>query len=101
MANKKVTKSDLIDKIYEKTNLSKKYIQIVTDALLDQIKKSIEEKSTIELRGFGTFEVSYRKSRNNARNPKTGEKVVAKSKYVTKFIPGKDIKEALKNDTDE
>ena len=39
MANKKVTKSDLIDKIYEKTNLSKKYIQIVTDALLDQIKK--------------------------------------------------------------
>ena len=97
MASKKVTKSDLVQKVFEKTNLTKKEIQSVTDELINQIKKSLEEKSTIEIRGVGTFEVSFRNGRKNARNPKSGKIVDVAPHYVAKFIPGKEIKDSLKN----
>jgi nucleoid DNA-binding protein len=43
---------------------------------------------TVELRGFGTFEVKKRKGRKRARNPKTGENVAVKDHGVATFRPG-------------
>ena len=40
MASKKVTKSDLVQKVFENSNFTKKEIQSVTDELINQIKKS-------------------------------------------------------------
>ena len=51
--------------------------------------------STIELRGFGTFEPRLRKGREKARNPKTGEIVSMAPHYVAAFRAGKDLKQAL------
>ena len=58
-------------------------------------KIDLVNESNIELRGFGTFELSYRKESDSARNPKTGEKVKVESHYVAKFRPGKELKESL------
>ena len=85
----------LINEIYNKTEVSKKDVVIVVDAFLSELKESLANESNIELRGFGTFELSYRKESDSARNPKTGEKVKVESHYVAKFRPGKELKESL------
>ena len=73
MSAKKVTKYDLVEAVYKDTNYERKMVQDVADRLLDEIKQSLGNGNTIELRGFGTFEPRLRKGRSRARNPKTGE----------------------------
>ncbi|WP_446831875.1 HU family DNA-binding protein [Candidatus Foliamicus sp.] len=48
----------------------------------------------IEIRGFGSFKLSYRSARIG-RNPRTGEPVALPSKYVPKFRPGKRLRERV------
>ena len=91
----KVTKNDLVDAIYQKTKCEKQVIQSVVDSFLMEVKSSLEEGSTIELRGFGTFESVLRKEKKSARNPKTGKVFTVPAHYVAKFKPGKELKESL------
>ena len=77
MSAKKVTKYDLVEAVYKDTNYERKMVQDVADRLLDEIKQSLGNGNTIELRGFGTFEPRLRKGRSRARNPKTGEDISA------------------------
>ncbi len=55
----------------------------------------MKKKDTIALIGFGTFKVGQRKARKG-RNPATGEEIKIKAKKVTKFVPGKALKDAVK-----
>ena len=68
-----------------------------TSMALKEIKKSLENGSTIELRGFGTFEPRLRKGREKAHNPKTGEILSVAPHYVAAFRAGQDLKKALWN----
>lgn len=95
MQSNKVTKYDLIDAIYEDTNCEKKIIQEVLESFLVQVKDSLVQKKTIELRGFGTFELRLRKGKTSARNPKTGETVRVAPHYVAAFRSGRDLKNSL------
>ena len=95
MASEKVTKYNLVDAIYQKTNCEKYVVQDIVEKFLEQVKKSLENGSTIELRGFGTFEPRLRKGRSAARNPKTGEKLSVAPHYVAAFRAGQELKKAL------
>lgn len=95
MKSNKVTKYDLVEAVYADTKYEKKLVQTVLESLLDEIKDSIKKGSTIELRGFGTFEPRLRKGREKARNPKTGEIVSVAPHYVAAFRAGQDLKTAL------
>ena len=95
MLAKKQTKSDLIDQIYEKTGNELKDIRVIVDLFLDQIKISLEKEQSVELRGFGTFEVRERKGRKKARNPKTGEIVSVEDHAVVAFRAGKELKNSV------
>ena len=95
MADLKVTKSDLIDAVYKTTDVEKQDIQKVIDSFLLHTRESLEKGSTIELRGFGTFEVRLRKGRSVARNPKTGETLSVEPHYVAAFRAGQILKDAL------
>ncbi len=97
MSENKVTKSDLIDAIYKSTDLDKEDIQKVIDSFLLHTREALEEGNTIELRGFGTFEVRLRKGRAVARNPKTGEKLSVEPHYVAAFRSGQILKDKLWN----
>lgn len=97
MASGKVTKNDLVDAIYFKSNCEKYLVQDIVEKLLKEIKKSLENGSTIELRGFGTFEPRLRKGREKAHNPKTGEILSVAPHYVAAFRAGQDLKKALWN----
>jgi integration host factor subunit beta len=59
--------------------------------MIDSLKKG----KRIEIRGFGSFSLRYRKSRIG-RNPKSGESVNIDERYVPHFKPGKDLKERVK-----
>ncbi|WP_407400929.1 HU family DNA-binding protein [Treponema sp.] len=91
----KTTKLDLVEAVYKTTECEKQIVQKVVDELFEQMKISMSEGNTIELRGFGTFELRLRKGRENARNPKNGAKVSSAPHYVVVFRSGKDLKESL------
>lgn len=95
MSDKKITKYDLIDSVYQNNDVEKNVIVKVVDSFIESLKNSMAEGSTIELRGFGTFEPRLRKGRERARNPKTGEIVKMDPHYVAIFRSGKDLKKAL------
>lgn len=92
MNREKLTKSEIVDHIYEKEDIKRKDIQCVVDDFLEEIKDALVEDKVIELRGFGTFEIKTRKGRERARNPKTGETVTVRDHGVAIFRPGKELK---------
>ena len=95
MADDKLTKIDLVESVYLNTKIEKQDAQKVIDNLLEQLKSSMSDGKTIELRGFGTFEKRLRKGRAKARNPKTGEIVSVEPHYVAVFRPGRELKNAI------
>lgn len=95
MADDKLTKIDLVESVYLNTKIEKQDVQKVIDNLLEQLKSSMSDGKTIELRGFGTFEKRLRKGRAKARNPKTGGIVSVEPHYVAVFRPGRELKNAI------
>lgn len=92
MSTPKLTKAEIIEAIFEKTQVNRKTIHAVVDQFFDEVKAALIEDRIVELRGFGTFEIRTRKGREKARNPKTGEVVPVQNHGVTVFRPGKDLK---------
>ena len=97
ISEEKVTKGDLVDAVYKSTDIEKQVVQQVIDSFLLSTREALEQGSTIELRGFGTFEARLRKGRAVARNPKTGEKLSVEPHYVAIFRAGQLLKNALWN----
>ena len=89
-----MTKADLIDEVARNSDLSKKDAEVIVQAVLDSIVESLKNGGKVELRGFGSFRLRERASRQG-RNPKTGEKVFVPAKTVPYFKPGKDLKELI------
>jgi len=89
-----MTKADLIDEVAKHSDLSKKDSEVIVQAVLDSIVESLKNGGKVELRGFGSFRLRERASRQG-RNPKTGEKVFVPAKKVPYFKPGKDLKELI------
>ena len=89
-----MTKADLIDEVAKNSDLSKKDAEVIVQAVLDSIVESLKNGGKVELRGFGSFRLRERTSRQG-RNPKTGEKVFVPAKKVPYFKPGKDLKELI------
>lgn len=89
-----MNKTELIDQIANKVDISKSTTSKVIDAFIDTIKETIRNGNNVTLIGFGTFETSVRAERNG-RNPRTGEIMKIKQSRVPKFRPGKGLKEAV------
>ena len=89
-----MTKANLIDEVAKNSVLSKKDAEAIVQAVLDSIVESLKGGGKVELRGFGSFRLRERSSREG-RNPKTGEKVFVPAKKVPYFKPGKDLRELI------
>jgi len=92
MAEKKVTKADVVNALYEKTGMNRKEVRMVLDLFVHEVKSALMRGCVIELRGFGTFEVKVRKARSGVRNPKTGEVISVRSRGAVSFRPGRELK---------
>jgi nucleoid DNA-binding protein len=89
-----MNKLELIEQVAARTGQSKSVARDVLDGLLDTFEQALVCGNTIEIRGFGSFKVKRRESQN-ARNPRTGEKVEIPSRFVPVFKPSKTLSEKL------
>lgn len=90
-----MTKSEIIEILARKqSHLSHQDIESSIKLVLDQMGNALSSGERIEIRGFGSFALHYRKARRG-RNPKTGENVQLESKYVPHFKPGKELRERV------
>lgn len=90
-----MNKSELVDLVAEKTEMSKKDSEKAVKAVIDSISEGLKRGDKVQLVGFGTFEVRKRKAREG-RNPSTGAKIKIPALKVPAFKPGKALKEKVK-----
>ena len=90
-----MTKKEIVKAIAEELGLTQMAVKEVVQMTFDHIVDTLVDDRRIELRNFGVFEVKRRAARQ-ARNPKTGEPVEVKARYVVAFKPGKEMEERVK-----
>ena len=91
MANKQ----DLIAKVAETAELSKKQAALVVNTVFDTISESLANGEKVQIIGFGSFDVRERAERKG-RNPQTGAELVIPASKVPGFKAGKALKETVK-----
>lgn len=91
-----MNKTDLVNAVAEKADLSKKDAAKVVDAVFDTIMDSLSKGEKVQIIGFGNFEVRERSARKG-RNPQTGEEIEIPASKVPAFKAGKALKDAVKN----
>ena len=86
-----MTKAELVEKVANQINLTKKQTEVVVNTVFSSITDSLAEGKKVELRGFGSFRIRQRNARVG-RNPKSGQKVDVPSKKVPFFKAGKELR---------
>lgn len=89
-----MTKSDLIDNVAQKSGLSKKDAGSAVNAVLDSIQGALTKGESVQITGFGTFEVRQRAARDGVK-PGTSEKIKIPASKAPAFKAGKTLKDAV------
>ena len=89
-----VNKTELIDHIAEKADISKAAAARALDAVICGVTETLKNNDSVTLVGFGTFSVSERAERTG-RNPRTKEAITIEAAKVPKFKAGKALKDAV------
>ncbi|MFP7169411.1 HU family DNA-binding protein [Terribacillus sp. 7520-G] len=90
-----MNKTELINTVAEKSDLSKKDATKAVDAVFDSIMDSLKQGDKVQLIGFGNFEVRERAARKG-RNPQTGNEIEIPASKVPAFKAGKALKDSVK-----
>ncbi len=89
-----MNKTELIDAIAKKADISKKDAETALKATIESIEGALSAGDKVTLVGFGTFEVKERAAREG-RNPATGETIKIKASKAPAFKAGKELKEKV------
>ncbi|MEL4897791.1 HU family DNA-binding protein [Crocosphaera sp. Alani8] len=89
-----MNKSELVDAVANKAEVTKKQAEIVISATIETIMEAVAGDDKVTLVGFGSFESRDRKAREG-RNPKTNEKMSIPATKVPAFSAGKLFKERV------
>lgn len=90
-----MNKTELINAVADKSDLSKADATRAVDAFFEVVGKALKKKDKVSLVGFGTFLVRERAARTG-RNPKTGATMKIKASKTPSFKAGKALKDAIK-----
>lgn len=89
MANK----ADLVAKVQEIAGIeSKAATEKAVNAVLEAIKEGLKKDGSVQIIGFGSFEIKERKARTGV-NPATGEKIKIAAAKAIGFKAGKALKD--------
>ena len=89
-----MSKPKIIQKLKAKNkNISKKNLEKIFEVFFQQIKDSLLNKKSVEIRSLGTFFIKEIKEKYSARNPKTGELIYVPKKNKVRFRASKKFKE--------
>ena len=89
-----MTKAELVKEVALAADLTKKHSEVIVNVVFDAIIEALHEDEKVELRGFGSFRIRQRRSRQG-RNPKTGSRVQVPPKKIPYFKPGKELKQYI------
>jgi integration host factor subunit beta len=89
-----MNKSELIEKVAEKSNITKKRAEEVVNLIFDSMVEAMVKGDRIEIRGLGSFVVKTYGS-YTGRNPRTGESIRVRPKKLPFFKVGKELKERV------
>jgi DNA-binding protein HU-beta len=89
-----MNKTDLIQRLADKHQLSKAEAGRVLETLLDTIVTSVKKGDAVTIPGFGSFKQHARAARSGV-NPSTGEKIKIAAAKLPKFTPGATFKAAV------
>lgn len=90
-------KADFVSAVSEKTGMTKAESDMALAAVLNVIATEVSDGKRINLPGFGTFKLNFRKARKG-RNPATGEEIQIKASYSPSFSASKTFKEMCNPD---
>jgi integration host factor subunit beta len=86
-----MTKTELVDQMAATLQLPTHQTERIVTLFFQCITEALEQGDKVELRGFGSFRLRYRRPRP-ARNPRTGAPVQIPAKMVPWFTVGKDLR---------
>ncbi|ADL67835.1 HU family DNA-binding protein [Thermoanaerobacterium saccharolyticum] len=89
-----MNKADLVTKIAEKSELTKKDAEKALNAFVDAVQEALKQGDKVQLVGFGTFEVRERAERKG-RNPQTKEEITIPASKAPVFKAGKALKDLV------
>ena len=69
-----MTKSEFVDRVAQKSGLSKRDATKAVDAFLDSITEALKQGEAVSFTGFGKFSPQHRAARQGV-NPRTGQRV--------------------------
>ena len=85
-----MNKTELVQAIAEKANLTKVQAKAALDAALEAVGGSLKKGDKVALIGFGTFQVIKKDARKGI-NPATKQAIKIPAKKVVKFKAGKEL----------
>ena len=91
-----MNKTELIEAVASKSELSKKDTENIINAFTSIITDTLVNGNKVSITGFGTFDVVERAARTG-RNPQTGETIQIAASKSPKFKAGKTLKDAVKS----
>lgn len=91
-----LTKSDIIESVYEHLGIPKKDCIRIVESLFNVIKDDLNGGNDVLISGFGKWTVKAKKERIG-RNPRTGKEMAITARKVVTFKPSP----ILKNDIND
>ncbi len=85
-------KKDLVESISKQCDISKTTASDAIDIIFQSISDAINNDEKVDIKGFGSFNISDRKARKG-RNPHTGEEIEIKASRVPTFKASKSLKD--------
>ncbi|MCL1985244.1 MAG: integration host factor subunit alpha [Betaproteobacteria bacterium] len=82
--SKTLTKADIVEAIYEKTDKNRAEVKKLVEKLLTIMKQAVKKDRTLLISGFGKFE-AYDKDARKGRNPKTDATITLPPRKVVVF----------------
>ena len=89
-----MNKADLIAKIADEAELSKKSAEAALNAFVGAVEGALKKGEKVQLVGFGSFEVRKRAARKG-RNPQTKEEIKIPASKAPVFRAGKALKDLV------
>ena len=97
MGDEIVTKAEIVERVSEKTGLSKKETQDLVESVFSLLKSTVENGEDLKISGFGKFEVKQKNDRKG-RNPQTGEAIIIEARRILSFKPSALLRTAVNSE---
>ena len=89
-----MNKQELLKSVAKTAQITNVAALAAVEAFIEAVKGALKKGEKVQLVGFGTFDIKYRKARKG-RNPQTGEEIDIEAANVPVFKAGKDLRDAV------